>query len=100
MQYKFDNDTIADCVLFAPEPLGVIAIDSKFPLENYQNMVDKTKDNIVKLWCYVTYLLTCANDFDAHTEMADIESTCSYQLPVFIIISNNLIDLLTIQLIG
>ncbi|MBE6149714.1 MAG: DNA recombination protein RmuC [Firmicutes bacterium] len=45
MQYKFNNDTIADCVLFAPEPLGVIAIDSKFPLENYQNMVDKTKDN-------------------------------------------------------
>ena len=42
MQHKFDNNTIADCVLYAPEPLGVIAIDSKFPLENYQNMVDKT----------------------------------------------------------
>lgn len=45
MQYSFDNGTIADCVLFAPEPLGVIAIDSKFPLENYQIMVDK-KNNI------------------------------------------------------
>ena len=44
MQYSFDNDTIADCVLFAPEPLGVIAIDSKFPLENYQIMVDKNYD--------------------------------------------------------
>ena len=42
MQYKFNNDTIADCVLFAPEPLGTVAIDSKFPLENYQIMVDKT----------------------------------------------------------
>lgn len=41
MQYSFDNNTIADCVLFAPEPLGLIAIDSKFPLENYQIMVDK-----------------------------------------------------------
>ncbi len=41
MQYSFDNNTIADCVLFAPEPLGTIAIDSKFPLENYQIMVDK-----------------------------------------------------------
>ena len=41
MQYSFDNDTIADCVLFAPEPLGILAIDSKFPLENYQAMVDK-----------------------------------------------------------
>ena len=41
LQYKFKNDTIADAVLFAPEPLGVIAIDSKFPLENYRIMVDK-----------------------------------------------------------
>lgn len=41
MQYAFPNNTIADCVLFAPEPLGTIAIDSKFPLENYRNMVDR-----------------------------------------------------------
>ena len=41
MQYKFNNDNIADCVLFAPSPLGLIAIDSKFPLEHYQIMVDK-----------------------------------------------------------
>ena len=41
MQYSFENDTIADCVLFTPEPLGIIAIDSKFPLEHYQMMVDK-----------------------------------------------------------
>ena len=41
MQYSFDNGTIADCVLFAPDPLGTIAIDSKFPLENYQKMVSK-----------------------------------------------------------
>lgn len=41
MQYTLPNGTIADCVLFTPEPLGTIAIDSKFPLENYQTMVDK-----------------------------------------------------------
>ncbi|MDD2490418.1 MAG: DNA recombination protein RmuC, partial [Bacilli bacterium] len=41
MQYSFNNNTIVDAVLFAPDPLGVIAIDSKFPLENYQLMVDK-----------------------------------------------------------
>ena len=45
MQYSFDNNTIADCVLFAPLPLGTIAIDSKFPLENYQTMVDKSISN-------------------------------------------------------
>ena len=41
MQYTFSNGTIADSVLFTPEPLGTIAIDSKFPLEHYQMMVDK-----------------------------------------------------------
>ena len=41
MQHKFETGEIADCVLFAPEPLGTVAIDSKFPLENYQRMVDK-----------------------------------------------------------
>ena len=48
MQYSFSNGTIADCVLFAPEPLGLIAIDSKFPLENYQNMVDRNNSELVR----------------------------------------------------
>ncbi len=41
MQYALENGTIVDCALFAPEPLGLIGIDSKFPLENYERMVDK-----------------------------------------------------------
>ena len=41
LQHQLSNGTIADSVLFAPEPLGTIAIDSKFPLENYQRMVNK-----------------------------------------------------------
>ena len=43
-QHKFSNGAIADALLYAPAPLGTIAIDSKFPLENYQRMTDKTKD--------------------------------------------------------
>lgn len=45
MQYTLSNGTIADSVVFAPEPLGMIAIDSKFPLENYQMMVDKSNSD-------------------------------------------------------
>ncbi len=41
LQYTFPTGVIADAVLFAPDPLGTICIDSKFPLENYQMMVDK-----------------------------------------------------------
>ena len=41
LQHKFENGNIADAVLYAPDPLGLVAIDSKFPLENYQNMVNR-----------------------------------------------------------
>ncbi len=55
MQYTLSTGVIADCVVFAPEPLGTIAIDSKFPLENYQMMVDKkltqdVRDNYEKMF--------------------------------------------------
>ena len=46
LQYHLPNDTIADSVIFAPNPLGLIAIDSKFPLENYRIMVDKNATDV------------------------------------------------------
>ena len=48
IQYHLPNNTIADSVIFAPNPLGTIVIDSKFPLENYQVMVDKKRDDSVR----------------------------------------------------
>ena len=48
IQYHLPNNTIADSVIFAPNPLGTIVIDSKFPLENYQIMVDKKKDDSIR----------------------------------------------------
>ncbi|MBE6108004.1 MAG: DNA recombination protein RmuC [Erysipelotrichaceae bacterium] len=38
-QVKLSNGFIADCVMFAPEPLGNLVIDSKFPLENYSRLI-------------------------------------------------------------
>jgi len=40
MQHKFSNGTRVDCALFLPEPTGTVAVDSKFPLENYHRMYD------------------------------------------------------------
>jgi DNA recombination protein RmuC len=40
MQHTFENGTRADCALFLPEPTGTVAVDSKFPLENYHRMLD------------------------------------------------------------
>lgn len=39
-QHLLSNQRRPDCMLFLPEPTGNIAIDAKFPLENYRIMVD------------------------------------------------------------
>ena len=41
-QYRLSNGSIADAVIFASNPLEMVAIDSKFPLENYIRMYDET----------------------------------------------------------
>src|SRR3989338_1354999 len=40
MQHTLPNGNRADCVLMLPEPTGMVAVDSKFPLENYHRMFD------------------------------------------------------------
>lgn len=42
LQYKLSNGKIVDSILFMPEPTGRICVDSKFPLENFKRMYDKT----------------------------------------------------------
>ena len=84
MQYKFNNDTIADCVLFAPEPLGVIAIDSKFPLENYQNMVDKSKDNITREQYTKMFRIDMKKHIDAISSKYIINGVTSDQAILFL----------------
>ena len=41
-QKTLSNTTIVDAVIYAPEPLGAIGVDSKFPLENYQRIDRKS----------------------------------------------------------
>jgi len=40
LQYSLPNGTRVDCALFLPEPTGTVAVDSKFPLENYHRMFE------------------------------------------------------------
>lgn len=42
LQYTLPNDRRVDCILFLPDPTGHVAVDSKFPLESWQRMMDET----------------------------------------------------------
>ncbi|MEJ2792533.1 DNA recombination protein RmuC [Iodobacter sp. LRB] len=46
-QSTLSNGTRADCILRLPEPTGTVAVDAKFPLENYHRMFDGTLDRAV-----------------------------------------------------
>ena len=37
-QFSLSNSSRADCVLKLPAPTGMVAVDSKFPMENYHRM--------------------------------------------------------------
>ena len=41
-QHQLSNNRRVDCMLFLPEPTGNIAVDAKFPLENYRLMIDSS----------------------------------------------------------
>jgi DNA recombination protein RmuC len=44
MQHTLSNGYRADCVLKLPPPTGMVAVDSKFPLENFHRMFDRDTD--------------------------------------------------------
>ncbi|HSI43306.1 MAG TPA: DNA recombination protein RmuC [Methylotenera sp.] len=46
MQHTFENNARVDCALFLPEPTGTVAVDSKFPLENYHRMFDSSLSDV------------------------------------------------------
>lgn len=49
IQKKLSNGFIADSILHIPAPVGSLCVDSKFPLENYQRMIDKSLSEIERL---------------------------------------------------
>src|SRR3990167_2077110 len=48
-QHQLSTNRRPDCMLFLPEPTGNIAIDAKFPLENYRLMIDSSLGETEKL---------------------------------------------------
>lgn len=84
MQYSFSNDTIADCVLFAPEPLGTIAIDSKFPLEHYEEMVNKNNSDEIRKQAEKNFKVDMKKHIDAISSKYIIPNVTSDQAILFL----------------
>ncbi len=83
-QYHLSNGTIADAVVFAPEPLKTIAIDSKFPLENYRVMVDKNKSDESRSIASKQFKLDVKKHIDDISSKYIIEGETSNQAMMFI----------------
>ena len=84
LQYTFSNKTIADAVIFAPEPLGTVAIDSKFPLENYQIMVDKNKSQLERNMAEKQFKIAVKKHIAAISEKYIIPGETSNQAIMFL----------------
>ena len=84
LQYKLPNETIADSVIFAPNPLGLIAIDSKFPLENYRIMVDKNLSDAERSIAYKQFKIDVKKHIDAISSKYIIEGVTSDSAMMFI----------------
>ena len=84
IQYTLSNGTIADCILHAPEPLGNIAIDSKFPLENYQIMVDKNNNATLRNQAEKSFKQDMKKHIDAISSKYIIPTETSNQAIMFL----------------
>ena len=84
LQYTFGNNTIADAVIFAPEPLGTVAIDSKFPLENYQIMVDRNKSQVERTTAEKQFKMDVKKHIDAISDKYIIPGVTSNQAIMFL----------------
>ena len=84
LQYSFNNNTIADAVIFAPEPLGTVAIDSKFPLENYRIMVDKTRSSMERTTAEKQFKIDVKRHIDAIASKYIIPGVTSNQAIMFL----------------
>ena len=84
MQYSFNNNTIADAVLFAPLPLGTNAIDSKFPLESYKIMVDKDTSKLEREMASKQFKIDVKKHIDAISSKYIIMGVTSNQAIMFL----------------
>lgn len=83
-QYKLSNNTMVDAMLFTPEPIGNIAIDSKFPLENYRKMYDSELTNEERINARKEFVGNLKKHIDDISEKYIIRNETSHQAIMFL----------------
>lgn len=84
MQKQLSNQTVVDVLLKAPEPMGHIAIDSKFPLENYRKMVDASLSESAHIEAEKSFKADVKKHIDAISTKYIISGETSNQAIMFI----------------
>ena len=84
IQYTLPNGNICDAILFAPEPLGTIAIDSKFPLENFEMMTNKNLSKTERAMAEKTFKSDVKKHIDAISSKYIINGVTSNQAIMFL----------------
>ena len=83
-QKLLPNGAIVDAILYAPTPLGTICIDSKFPLENYQRMIDKSYSKEERTIFYKKFDLDVKKHIDDIANKYIISGTTSDEAIMFL----------------
>ena len=83
-QYKLSNGTIVDSIIFTPEPLGNIAVDSKFPLENYRKMYNNELSQIERENARKDFVTDLKKHIDAISSKYIIKNETSEQAILFL----------------
>ena len=83
-QYKLSNGTIVDSIIFTPEPLGNIAVDSKFPLENYRKMYNNDLSQIERENARKDFVTDLKKHIDAMSSKYIIKNETSEQAILFL----------------
>lgn len=84
LQKKLDNSMIADAVLYLPEPVGMLCIDSKFPLENYQRMIDINNTDMDRRQYYRDFKINVKNHINDISSKYIIQGQTSNQAIMFV----------------
>ncbi len=84
IQHKLPNGYISDAILFAPDPLGTICIDSKFPLENYERMTNKKLTAAERETAFKLFKTDVKKHIDAIAEKYIIDGVTSDEAIMFL----------------